>query len=103
MNAVIETGGKQYPVSEGDLIEVEKIEAQSGDRVIFEPLRNPEGLGTLLTVTLSTAFHTYRVAIRKYRPAEEAAFDAKYRNEWRERFRSIPDVDVKAELQSGYS
>ena len=32
MYAVIETGGKQYRVSEGDVIEVEKLEAAVGDK-----------------------------------------------------------------------
>lgn len=36
MYAVIETGGKQYRVSEGDAIEVEKLPYQVGDQVEFE-------------------------------------------------------------------
>ncbi len=36
MYAVIETGGKQYRVSEGDTINVEKLPHQVGDRVEFE-------------------------------------------------------------------
>jgi len=35
MYAVIKTGGKQYRVSEGDLISVEKLEAESGATVTF--------------------------------------------------------------------
>lgn len=33
MYAVIQTGGKQYRVSQGDLVTVEKIEGAAGDRV----------------------------------------------------------------------
>ncbi len=33
MYAVIETGGKQYKVSEGDFIFVEKLEVEAGDTV----------------------------------------------------------------------
>ncbi len=33
MYAVIETGGKQYRVNVGDVIRVEKLEAQAGDNV----------------------------------------------------------------------
>ncbi len=33
MYAVIETGGKQYRVGVGDVIRVEKLEAQAGDNV----------------------------------------------------------------------
>ncbi|MDE2140377.1 MAG: 50S ribosomal protein L21 [Gammaproteobacteria bacterium] len=36
MYAVIETGGKQYRVSEGDLIRCEQIEAEAGAAVTFE-------------------------------------------------------------------
>ena len=30
------TGGKQYKVSEGDIIKVEKIEAEAGDKIEFD-------------------------------------------------------------------
>ena len=33
MYAVIETGGKQYRVQEGDVITVEKLDAAAGDAV----------------------------------------------------------------------
>lgn len=36
MYAVIETGGKQYTVSEGDLLKVEKLDANEGDAVVFD-------------------------------------------------------------------
>jgi large subunit ribosomal protein L21 len=35
MYAVIETGGKQYKVQEGDTICVEKIDSQEGDKIDF--------------------------------------------------------------------
>jgi len=36
MYAVIKTGGKQYRVSEGDMLTVEKIEGEKGDIVSFD-------------------------------------------------------------------
>ena len=36
MFAVIETGGKQYKVSEGDIIFVEKLEAEEGSEFTFD-------------------------------------------------------------------
>ena len=36
MYAVIVTGGKQYKVSEGDVLKVEKLDAQPGDTVTFD-------------------------------------------------------------------
>ena len=36
MYAVIETGGKQYKVSEGDVIFIEKLDAEAGAAVTFD-------------------------------------------------------------------
>ncbi len=36
MYAIIETGGKQYKVQEGQVIRVEKLNAQIGEEVTFE-------------------------------------------------------------------
>lgn len=36
MYAVIETGGKQYRVEEGDTVFVEKLEAKEGEKINFD-------------------------------------------------------------------
>ena len=36
MYAIIATGGKQYKVSEGDVIKVEKLNGEPGDTVTFD-------------------------------------------------------------------
>ena len=36
MYAIIATGGKQYKVSEGDVIKVEKLDVQAGDTITFD-------------------------------------------------------------------
>ena len=36
MYAIIATGGKQYKVSEGDVIKVEKLAVEAGDTVTFD-------------------------------------------------------------------
>ncbi len=36
MYAIIETGGKQYKVSEGEEIRIEKLDANVGDEVTFD-------------------------------------------------------------------
>jgi len=36
MYAIIETGGKQYKVQEGDVIYIEKLEAGEGDSITFD-------------------------------------------------------------------
>ena len=38
MYAVIQTGGKQYRVAEGETLRVEKLPASAGDKLSFEPL-----------------------------------------------------------------
>ncbi|MBR2988879.1 MAG: 50S ribosomal protein L21 [Clostridia bacterium] len=43
MYAVIVTGGKQYRVAEGDVIEVEKLNAQVGDKVELPVLMTADG------------------------------------------------------------
>ena len=36
MNAIIETGGKQYKVAEGDTLFIEKLPVEAGDTVTFD-------------------------------------------------------------------
>ena len=36
MHAIIETGGKQYKVAEGDTLFIEKLPAEAGDTVTFD-------------------------------------------------------------------
>lgn len=43
MHAIIQTGGKQYRVTVGDRIEVEKLEFEAGSKVKFQVLLIEEG------------------------------------------------------------
>ncbi len=43
MFAIIETGGKQYRVSVGDVLDVERIEAEEGSSVELKVLMTGEG------------------------------------------------------------
>ncbi|NLJ71596.1 MAG: 50S ribosomal protein L21 [Syntrophomonadaceae bacterium] len=48
MYAVIKTGGKQFKVSEGDLVKIEKLDVVAGDTVTFdEVLLVNDGNGNL--------------------------------------------------------
>jgi large subunit ribosomal protein L21 len=38
MYAIVSTGGKQYKVAEGDVLDVEKLNAQPGDKVTLDVL-----------------------------------------------------------------
>jgi large subunit ribosomal protein L21 len=45
MYAIVKTGGKQYKVAEGDVIEVEKLEGAPGDTVTLPTVLLVEGDG----------------------------------------------------------
>lgn len=36
MHAIIETGGKQYKVAEGDVVYIEKLDLNAGDKIKFD-------------------------------------------------------------------
>ena len=44
MKAILETGGKQYNVSVGDVIYVEKLDAQEGEKVVFDKVLMANGV-----------------------------------------------------------
>ena len=44
MKAIIETGGKQYYVSEGAVIYVEKLDGAEGDKVVFDKVLMANGV-----------------------------------------------------------
>ncbi|OWZ83928.1 50S ribosomal protein L21 [Natranaerobius trueperi] len=77
MFAVIETGGKQYKVSEGDVIEVEKVSAEDEvvfDRVLMVQDENDVKLGTpvvenaKVTGTLLENGKGKKITVFKYKP-----------------------------------
>ncbi len=47
MYAIIETGGKQYKVSEGDVITIEKICAEAGSEFVFDKVMAVSNEGEL--------------------------------------------------------
>ena len=48
MNAIIETGGKQYKVSEGDVVYIEKLAVNEGDAVKFDKVLVVGGDNTVI-------------------------------------------------------
>ena len=43
MKAVIETGGKQYYVTEGTVLYIEKLEAEAGEKIKFDKVLMADG------------------------------------------------------------
>lgn len=46
LHAIIETGGKQYRVGEGDIVFIEKLAVEAGDEVTFDKVLAVVGDGT---------------------------------------------------------
>ena len=44
MKAILETGGKQYSVQVGDVIYVEKLDAEEGQKVVFDKVLMANGV-----------------------------------------------------------
>ena len=60
MYAIIATGGKQYKVSEGDIIKVEKLDVEAGNTVTFDQVLavSDNGLKVGADVASSTVIAT---------------------------------------------
>lgn len=75
MKAVIRTGGKQYYVSEGSVIYVEKLNVKEGDKVIFDEvlmidrnLGNPTIKGATVEGIVVKHGKGSKIKIFKYKP-----------------------------------
>ncbi len=77
MYAIIATGGKQYKVSEGDVIRVEKLGAEAGSEVTFDQVLavsdkklkvgNPVVDGASVTATVVGDGKGKKVIVYKYK------------------------------------
>lgn len=78
MYAVIQTGGKQYRVSEGDVIRVEKLGVDAGDKYTFEEVLavggdkltvgTPTVAGASVEATVMDNARGKKVIVYKYKP-----------------------------------
>ncbi len=77
MYAVIATGGKQYKVSEGDIITIEKLGKEAGDSVVFDQVLavnddklvvgNPTVEGASVKATVVENGRAKKVIVYKYK------------------------------------
>lgn len=79
MYAIIETGGKQYRVKEGDMIRVEKLAAEEGQNVVFDrvlcvatedavKIGNPVVEGAAITGKVVKHGRGKKIIVFKYKP-----------------------------------
>jgi large subunit ribosomal protein L21 len=82
MYAIIKTGGKQYMVNEGDVLTVERLEAESGEKVSFDEvlavggngdvkLGNPVLTGANVEATVIENGRAKKVVVFKYKPKKD--------------------------------
>ncbi|MDO5381804.1 MAG: 50S ribosomal protein L21 [Eubacteriales bacterium] len=77
MYAIIATGGKQYTVSEGDVINVEKLDVNAGDTVTFDQVLfvnngeakvgDPTVAGATVTASVVDEVKGKKVIVYKYK------------------------------------
>ncbi len=81
MKAIFVTGGKQYYVSEGDVIYVEKLDAEAGQTIVFDRVLcvgdktgTPYVSGASVTCEVEKQGKAKKIVVFKYKPKK------KYRN-----------------------
>ena len=95
MYAVIVTGGKQYRVSEGSVLQVEKLEAAEGANVEFDnvllvangdkvTLGTPQVAGAKVTATVQGHGKTDKVRIVKFRRRKHYLRQGTHRQQYTE-------------------
>ncbi|MBP3620014.1 MAG: 50S ribosomal protein L21 [Clostridia bacterium] len=94
MFAVVQTGGKQYNVTENDVLKVEKLEAQVGDKVKLEVLLVNDGTKTVAgTPTVESAEVVAevvahgkgdKIVVYKYKPKKNERKKQGHRQPWTE-------------------
>ena len=78
MYAVIETGGKQYKVAQGDVVFIEKLDVEAGNEVIFDKVLvvggddvkvgAPYVEGATVTATVAKQGKAKKIIVYKYKP-----------------------------------
>lgn len=82
MYAIIKTGGKQYKVSEGDLVRVEKLAYEIGDTVDFDQVLlvsnngelkvgSPVVEGAKVSATVEDQNKDKKIVVYKYKPKKQ--------------------------------
>ena len=79
MYAIVKTGGKQYKVAQGDVLFVEKLEANEGDTVVFDKVLFADGKigkpfveGAKVTGVVEKQGKGKKITIVKYKPKKSS-------------------------------
>lgn len=95
MYAIIATGGKQYKVAEGDVVRVEKLNAEAGEKVTFDKVLmvstdgdikvgDPYLKGATVSAEVAKEGRGKKVIIFKYKPKKGYAKKQGHRQSYTE-------------------
>ena len=82
MYAIVSTGGKQYKVAEGDVIDVEKLEAEPGDKVELDVLLLADGAGKVVAADELANAKVSAEVIEQFRGKKVLVFKLKKRKRY---------------------
>ena len=82
MYAIVSTGGKQYKVAEGDVIDVEKLEAEPGDKVELDVLLLADGAGKVVAADELANAKVSAEVIEQFRGKKVLVFKFKKRKRY---------------------
>ena len=86
MFAVIRTGGKQYKVQKGDILQVEKLDTKKGQMVIFnEVLLIQDGKNTLIGTPLVEKAQVKAEVIENFKDEKVVIFKKKRRKQYKKK------------------
>ncbi len=95
MFAVIETGGKQYRVAEGDLLQVEKLAGAAGDNVVLDRVLMVGGGDTpVVGAPLVKGAAVQAEIVAQTRAAKIIVFKKRRRQNYRRTYGHRQDVTV---------
>jgi large subunit ribosomal protein L21 len=92
MYAVIRTGGKQYRVSPGDTIEVEKLEGGVGESIVLDDvlmladdnaitIGRPKVDGASVTAQITGQYRGKKIRVLRYRPKKRIRVNKGHRQQ----------------------
>lgn len=99
MYAVIETGGKQYKVSKGDKITVEKLSGDSGSKVVFDQVLLVGGTDKIVAgapVVANSSVHGE--VVKQFKGEKIVIFKKKRRQNYRRKNghrQELTEVEIK--------
>ena len=83
MYAIVKTGGKQYKAAPGDILEIEKLEGATGDKVALEAIAIVDGENTVYDPAEAAKTKVEAVILDQYKGEKQLVFKFKKRKNYK--------------------